>query len=62
MVCENPIEAGWDMENIIDVREKFSYMSYVPEEGTEEDTYLLGKTKSYTLYGKGDYRYYWRKR
>lgn len=55
--CENPIEAGWDMENIIDVREKFSYMSYVPEEGTEDDTYLLGKTQSYTLYGKGDYRY-----
>lgn len=55
--CENPIEAGWDMEYIVDVREKFSRMPYTPEEGTEDDTYLLGKTKSYTLYGKGDYRY-----
>lgn len=55
--CENPREAGWNMEHIVDVREKFSRMSYTPEEGTEDDTYLLGKTKSYTLYGKGDYRY-----
>ena len=55
--CDNPSEAGWDMEHIVDVRENFSRMSYVPEEGTEEDTYLLGKTESYTLYGKGDYRY-----
>ena len=55
--CENPVETGWNMEHIVDVRENFSQMPYVPEKGTEEDTYLLGKTKSYTLYGKGDYKY-----
>ena len=54
--CDNPSEAGWDMEHIVDVRENFSWMSYIPEEGTEDDTYLLGKTKSYTLYGKGKWR------
>ncbi len=47
---------GWNLKQITDVRDNFSQMSYVPEEGTEEKVYLLGKTEHYTLYGKGDYQ------
>ena len=54
--CEDPSGAGWNLKQITDVRENFSQMSYVPEEGTEENVYLLGKTEHYTLYGKGDYQ------
>ena len=53
--CENPADSGWDLKNAKDVRTKWSNMSYVPEEGTENDTYLIGKTKQFTLYGKGDF-------
>lgn len=44
----------WNLEDITDVRETFQEMSYVPKEGEETKTYLLGKTEHYTLYGKGD--------
>lgn len=44
----------WNLEDITDVRETFQEMSYVPKEGEETQTYLLGKTEHYTLYGKGD--------
>lgn len=44
----------WNLEEITDVRETFQEMSYVPKEGEESKTYLLGKTEHYTLYGKGD--------
>lgn len=52
--CE-PAKAGWNLEQVTDVRKTFAAMSYIPEEGTEDDTYLLGQTENYTLYGKGDY-------
>lgn len=52
--CE-PTEAGWNPEQAIDVQKTFAAMSYIPEPGTEDATYLLGRTESYTLYGKGDY-------
>lgn len=57
---ENPIPGTplsdlsfWDLSNVKDVRETFSQMSYIPKEGAENETYLLGKTEHYTLYGKG---------
>lgn len=53
--CKRPEEAGWNLQNVTDVRNDFFHMSPVPEEGTEDNTYLLGKTEGYTLYGKGDY-------
>ncbi len=53
--CENPKSAGWDLQNIRDVRLDFSALSPEPAAGTENNTYLLGKTEQYTLYGKGDY-------
>lgn len=43
----------WNMEEIIDVRENFRSLSYDPEEGAEKETWLLGKTEHYTLYGRG---------
>ncbi len=52
----NPGESGWNLEEITDVRKDFDRMSYVPEPGTEDVTYLLAEEASYTLYGKGDYR------
>lgn len=54
--CEDPSGAGWNLKQIADVRENFSQMSYVAEEGTEENVYLLGKIEHYTFYGKGDYQ------
>lgn len=53
--CENPVDHGWNLENAKDIRGNFSYMSYVPEEGTEGYTYLIGQTDVFTLYGMGDY-------
>lgn len=53
----DPQEAGWDLENVIDVRDTFAALPYTPEPGTEDNTYLLGKTENYTLYGKGDYEF-----
>lgn len=50
-----PEETGWDLADVTDVRQNFTYMSYVPEPGTEDDTCLLGQTENYTLYGKGDF-------
>lgn len=43
----------WNMEEIKDVRENFVNLSYDPEEGAEKETWLLGKTEHYTLYGRG---------
>ena len=54
--CEDPQDSGWDLKNTKDIREEFAYMSYIPDEGTENYTYLIGKTEHYTLYGKGDYQ------
>ncbi len=51
----DPVGAGWNMDDIEDIRGIFTSMGSIPEEGTEEKTYLLGKTDSYTLYGKGDF-------
>lgn len=51
--CENPAEAGWNLENAIDMREKFEELLYTPEDDTK--VYLLENTEHYTLYGKGDY-------
>ena len=51
--CENPAEAGWNLENAIDMREKFDELLYTPEDDTK--VYLLENTEHYTLYGKGDY-------
>ena len=53
--CKNPVDHGWNLENAKDIRGNFSYMSYVPEEGTEGYTYLIGQTDVFTLYGMGDY-------
>lgn len=55
MPCD-PQEAGWNLEQVTDIRSDFAYLSYVPEPGTEDDTYLLGETENYTLYGKGDFQ------
>lgn len=54
--CEDPESEGWDLTNIRDVRASFDQMSYAPERGTENDTYLLGTTDRYELYGKGDFQ------
>lgn len=53
--CERPKEAGWDLQNVTDVRNDFFRMPLEPEEEKKDATYLLGKTENYTLYGKGDY-------
>ncbi len=53
--CERPEEAGWDLQNVTDVRNDFFRMPLEPEEEKKDATYLLGKTENYTLYGKGDY-------
>ena len=53
--CDDPQNAGWNLQNVTDVRNDFFRMPLEPEEGTEDKTYLLGKTESYILYGKGDY-------
>lgn len=50
-----PLEAGWDLTEVQDIRETFERMSYVPEPGTEERTYLIGETEQYRVYGKGDF-------
>lgn len=52
----DPQEAGWNLEQVTDIRSNFADLSYVPEPGTEDDTYLLGETENYTLYGKGDFQ------
>ncbi|MGN0335535.1 MAG: M56 family metallopeptidase [Lachnospiraceae bacterium] len=54
--CNNPLEVGWNLEHITDIRDNFATMSYIPEEGTEENIYLIGKTEHYTLYGKGNFQ------
>lgn len=55
--CKNPEIAGWDLNNVKDVRADFNSMFPTPEEGTENYTYLLGQTERYYhLYGKGDYQ------
>ncbi|MCD7863884.1 MAG: hypothetical protein LUG61_10355 [Lachnospiraceae bacterium] len=54
MPCD-PAASGWNMEEITDIRDRFERMSYIPEEGTEALTYLLGETEYFILYGKGDY-------
>lgn len=51
----DPEDTGWNLEQVTDVRKDFSYRSYAPEPGTENDTYLVGETDHYRLYGKGDY-------
>lgn len=53
--CANPQKDGWDLLNVKDVRKDWNTMSYIPKEGTENNTYLLGKTEHFTLYGKGDF-------
>ncbi len=53
--CERPEEAGWNLQNVTDVRNDFFRMPLEPEEEKKDATYLLGKTENYTLYGKGDY-------
>lgn len=53
--CERPEEAGWNLQNVTDVRNDFFRMPLEPEEEKKDTTYLLGKTENYTLYGKGDY-------
>jgi len=50
----DPEEAGWNLEEVEDGR-NLALLSSVPEPGTEADTYWLGETESFTLYGKGDY-------
>ncbi|MBS6395785.1 MAG: hypothetical protein KH452_01355 [Clostridiales bacterium] len=56
LACD-PEAEGWNLAEITDVRESFERLAYTPEPGTEEDTYLLGQTGAYTLYGKGDYEW-----
>ncbi len=51
----DPETYGWNLEKITDVRDTFSELPYIPEQGTEDDTLLLAQTENYTLYGKGDY-------
>ncbi len=53
--CERPEEAGWNLQNVTDVRNDFFRLPLEPEEEKKDATYLLGKTENYTLYGKGDY-------
>ncbi len=53
--CE-PEKAGWDMSNVLDVRNSFGGFSYEPEVGTENYTYLLAQTYNFNLYGKGDFQ------
>lgn len=50
----DPIEEGWDLENIIDAQEEYEHFNW-PKYGNYDNTYLLEQTESYTLYGKGDY-------
>lgn len=54
--CADPQSQGWDLEGAIDHRNDFSELPYEPVKGTEDATYLIGKTAHYTLYGKGDYQ------
>ena len=53
--CDRPEEAGWNLQNVTDVRNDFFRLPLEPEEEKKDATYLLGKTENYTLYGKGDY-------
>ena len=53
--CERPEEAGWNLQNVTDIRNDFFRLPLEPEEEKKDATYLLGKTENYTLYGKGDY-------
>lgn len=48
--------AGWDLENVTDVRENMQELSMDPDTSEKKRTYLLGETRYWTLYGKGDCR------
>lgn len=48
--------AGWDVEHAVDVREDFQKLPMAPEASERRKTYLLGETRYWTLYGKGDYQ------
>lgn len=47
---------GWDLEHVTDVREHFQELPAEPDASGRRNTYLLGETEYWTLYGKGDYR------
>ncbi len=47
---------GWDPEHAVDVREHIQELPMEPGASERRNTYLLGETEYWTLYGKGDYR------
>lgn len=52
--CENPQEAGWDLEDAIDTEGRD--IGAIEPPGSEDAVYLLEETEHYRLYGKGDYQ------
>lgn len=52
---EDPAENGWDISNVADVSESFQKLPLNPDEEQIKNTYLIGESENYRLYGKGDY-------
>lgn len=49
-------QSGWDLEQVTDVREQPEDLLPDMDAAKKKQTYLLGETRYWTLYGNGDYR------